>query len=45
MALERGMDLDDADGLAEMAAGLEISFDEGRAFCMICHRDFQQVLP
>ena len=31
VALERGMDLDDADGLAEMAAGLEINFDEGRA--------------
>ncbi len=31
VALERAMDLDDADGLAEMAAGLEISFDEGRA--------------
>ena len=31
VALERGMDLDDADALAEMAAGLEINFDEGRA--------------
>lgn len=30
VALERAMDLEDADSLATMAAGLEISFDEGR---------------
>ncbi len=30
VALDRGLALDDADGLAAMAGGLEISFDEGR---------------
>jgi cytidylate kinase len=30
VALDRGMALDDAEGLAAMAAGLTISFDEGR---------------
>jgi cytidylate kinase len=42
VALERGMDLHDADALAEMAAGLEITFDEGRA--MVDGADLTEVI-